>query len=638
MGMPTILRRELVLLILFACLAASIPVISVPRVFSRQTETSNSDGSIPSTSSGNILKSQWKNPKETLSVLLIIGGDIVQKAIAQMTGVVYLQIQRKKKKSVEEDRKTAPSHGVGATTSARNNSREKTASDTSGIITPAKVVSDLPSEEDETRLGAQQEHSDLHGESFPTHTYEEGHSTCAAEGKDQIKASARRHVSPDLTGVSQIDLTATEVCKLDEPHSKPAIAEQSNLAFKVVCFPYSSPLPEDDESTGYWRFNFTPVAFSFGWVGYAFVCLNSVLGEGLLMPQTDTPATLINLDSGTTLVNESWVLGRLIRDLGISPLLNRQSTALQARTGVELEKSKPQPKHKDAAVYLYKTKKNAGEPRIGWLWLASLMIPVQWTIASIPIWALGRRSDEQNWIILMITVIGTVLAFLTGAIPQWQVEKFPARRNGKGNYILTKGNGHNTSYVILNPQGEKQSMKLEDLTIVHPEVLKSPSTKIYVPALTLCWIFLLLCVGGLENDTWYLFAVGLLGMAQNVVLAGARRHPDTHGLPIEPATEGREWILQDSKIMNVLMNAELVRPHVGIRLRSVFFEDVSLNVEEKRFWARQKRTVVDREKRRVKAGNDLLDLQSEVVRDDRFRTQEERGYIHRAKIVFVSVP
>ncbi len=39
------------------------------------------------------LQSQWRNPTDILSLLLIIGGDVVQRAIAQLFGV-YAQPYR----------------------------------------------------------------------------------------------------------------------------------------------------------------------------------------------------------------------------------------------------------------------------------------------------------------------------------------------------------------------------------------------------------------------------------------------------------------------------------------------------------------------------------------------------------------
>jgi large-conductance mechanosensitive channel len=60
---------------------------------------------------------------------------------------------------------------------------------------------------------------------------------------------------------------------------------------------------------------FTPVSFSFGWVGYAFSALMSVFGDGLIMPESDIAAKVIDVGSGNVQDNESWVLGRLVRDM-----------------------------------------------------------------------------------------------------------------------------------------------------------------------------------------------------------------------------------------------------------------------------------------------------------------------------------
>lgn len=59
----------------------------------------------------------------------------------------------------------------------------------------------------------------------------------------------------------------------------------------------------------------TLVSFSFGWVAYAFNALMSAFGDGQLMPEPDYPAVVITASSGIKKTNNSWVLGRLIRDL-----------------------------------------------------------------------------------------------------------------------------------------------------------------------------------------------------------------------------------------------------------------------------------------------------------------------------------
>lgn len=59
----------------------------------------------------------------------------------------------------------------------------------------------------------------------------------------------------------------------------------------------------------------TFVAFSFGWVGHSFRALMSIFGEGTFMPAPDTAAVVITVGSYIKKTNQSWVIGRLIRDL-----------------------------------------------------------------------------------------------------------------------------------------------------------------------------------------------------------------------------------------------------------------------------------------------------------------------------------
>jgi hypothetical protein len=58
----------------------------------------------------------------------------------------------------------------------------------------------------------------------------------------------------------------------------------------------------------------TPVAFSLGWVAYAFSALMSIFGDRRLMPGPDTSILVLNCENGYVRDNNSWVPGRLIRD------------------------------------------------------------------------------------------------------------------------------------------------------------------------------------------------------------------------------------------------------------------------------------------------------------------------------------
>jgi hypothetical protein len=65
-------------------------------------------------------------------------------------------------------------------------------------------------------------------------------------------------------------------------------------------------------SGSYWL---TPVPFSFGWVAYSFSAFVSTIGDKKLMPRPDVLSIVINANSGYVRNNQSWVLGRLLRDL-----------------------------------------------------------------------------------------------------------------------------------------------------------------------------------------------------------------------------------------------------------------------------------------------------------------------------------
>jgi hypothetical protein len=58
---------------------------------------------------------------------------------------------------------------------------------------------------------------------------------------------------------------------------------------------------------------YRPIAFSFGWVAYAFSALMFAVGHLKILPDPDCPSTVINCRSGYASTNQSWILGRLIR-------------------------------------------------------------------------------------------------------------------------------------------------------------------------------------------------------------------------------------------------------------------------------------------------------------------------------------
>ncbi|KAI0059470.1 hypothetical protein BV25DRAFT_1129269 [Artomyces pyxidatus] len=288
-------------------------------------------------------------------------------------------------------------------------------------------------------------------------------------------------------------------------------------------------------------YSLAPVAFSFGWVAYSINTVLSAVGDGRLMPATDCPSILVNAKNGHIRNNQSWVLGRLLRD--------HRSRHHQKERGLTV------------SMYHASTSKTPGVPDHDWVYYSGVtVIIVQLGIAVIP------GAIHGDWMILLITGSGTLLALSAGALPQWRAEKWAARRlpsaKAKREVVsLTRGNGSKDVIVIVN---EGTGFKLEDLAATRD--VRSRYTIFVTCALAVLWIAHLLIVAGLQNDAWYSFAVGALGMIQNVVAAGARRSSGAQGIHLE-----RERVVYEEKLFRALKEAEGIEPGVGLSLLPVFF-------------------------------------------------------------------
>ena len=93
-------------------------------------------------------------------------------------------------------------------------------------------------------------------------------------------------------------------------------------------------------------------------------------------------------------------------------------------------------------------------------------------------------------------------------------------------------------------------------------------TRVISVALVICWIALLIAVSGLTANTWYLLAVGAVGMTQNAIVAAVSRSNETRGIHIQETQE-----LRGSKVMDVLMDVECLMPGAGRHLVDEYFPD-----------------------------------------------------------------
>ncbi|KAI0399685.1 hypothetical protein F4802DRAFT_540274 [Xylaria palmicola] len=309
----------------------------------------------------------------------------------------------------------------------------------------------------------------------------------------------------------------------------------------------------------------TPVAFSFGWVAYSVTALVNVIGGNRLMPAADCPCKVINAHSGVVRENSSWIIGRLVRDFESWMDNGRPDGPIQRRVQqIRLEKQnalktpKP-PRRAGLCVSVYRAREaRPGHPGYDSAYFAGLATAaVQLTLAALPFGLYG------NWAILLVTAAGIALSFATGALPQWAAEKWACRRSSDKVTILTQGNGSQHAIVIM---GGGKGLDLEDLAAPSSASLSSPVTKCLTLILVILWVVLLITAAGVAENTWFLLAIGSLGILDNIYVAGVSRSPEDFGVPLEFVA-----VIGHRKVMQTLLEVEARFPRVGRSMLATFF-------------------------------------------------------------------
>ena len=109
-------------------------------------------------------------------------------------------------------------------------------------------------------------------------------------------------------------------------------------------------------------------------------------------------------------------------------------------------------------------------------------------------------------------------------------------------------------------------------------------TSIALLSLAALWILLLITAAGQKTNTWFLLAVGGIGILQNIYVAGAQRNPENFGVPLEYVT-----VFGDASVMETLLQVEEQYQDVGRSLLGEFFPG-DLREKEKIRWEALKKT------------------------------------------------
>ncbi|KAL6826564.1 hypothetical protein V8C40DRAFT_244504 [Trichoderma camerunense] len=316
--------------------------------------------------------------------------------------------------------------------------------------------------------------------------------------------------------------------------------------------------------------SFRPMAFSFGWVAYAFSHLLFAVGNLKALPDPDCPCTITRASSmPTTSANQSWLLGRLVRnhEYWSVPLIKDalKSGRISERDASMYRLMEPHPslhRLKSLQIYVYKFVESSPVNRSlskDWPWFSGLITTlIQLGIAAIPAGLYGE------WEILLITAGGTALAYATAHFSGYSTLHGDRTRASRNVFTLTEGNGSRTAIVFI--KDSDIGVDLERLTRVEftggSQILRIAAASVQL----VFWVALLITVSGLKTHTWFMVAVGALGMMQNLVLAGAPRTPEALGIPVQ-----LEEVVGFTKVMDTLLELEARVPYAGKALLPIYF-------------------------------------------------------------------
>ena len=314
----------------------------------------------------------------------------------------------------------------------------------------------------------------------------------------------------------------------------------------------------------------TPVVFSFGWVAYSFTSLLSAVGDKRLMPAgPDLQSVVIDTSYGHARTNQSWILGRVLRDYD-----HWMPSPVRQALDAVLAKARRPRAGLCISVFEADPDRKAGKAERDVLWRMGYLVAVlQLVVAAVP-WIIWRE-----WMIFVVTAAGTILAFISASLPQWRIERWACRRDAKNTICLTQGNGAQHVLVMLS---KGRGLNLEDLA--NANVARTPplTTGPAIVFITVLWVCLLITVSGIHDHTWFLVAVGALGMLYTVVVAGAPRRPEAFGIPLRYVD-----VYVKEKAMEALKAVESDYPGVGHSMLATFFPG-GLKEKEVAFWEEAK--------------------------------------------------
>ncbi|KAG8628829.1 hypothetical protein KVT40_002694 [Elsinoe batatas] len=306
-------------------------------------------------------------------------------------------------------------------------------------------------------------------------------------------------------------------------------------------------------------YGFTPVTLSFGYISFALNKL-SIIGDYQILPHVTGKVKVINMDNGFTFDNRSFILDRLVQNYRFwcEEAVNHKVNHVIDEKFSQLKnagKDEEKPDRAGLCVAVYRAK--APAPYKDLVFVSGLFFTlIQLILAAIPY----KKFGDAN--ILIVTVTGTLLAWATAALPQWNAARSTCRTNSTKNMLLTEGNGAQHAILVL---GDGLGIDLEDLAngiIAPPTMLVQLTTN----TIAFLWLAFLVYTAGIQQHVVYLLIIGFIGFIHNIYLVADIRDPKDFGLPMT-----LEAVYGETKVMETLFALEADYKGAGASLVPTFF-------------------------------------------------------------------
>ncbi|KAJ4348648.1 uncharacterized protein N0V89_010026 [Didymosphaeria variabile] len=330
---------------------------------------------------------------------------------------------------------------------------------------------------------------------------------------------------------------------------------------------------------------------SFGWLSHAVTSLLPVLaGVRGLMPEPEIDCQIVNMKSGKSRKNKSWVLASMVRDL--------EKETDDSVGGLNI------------SVYeAGKVNTRAVGDRCPYT-LTNFTFWVQFVpITVVELFRISHPKYlfQDSALILLLVFFGMCLSILTTQLSAWRAEKFTARADGgdKNVYALTRGDGHRHVFIIRNCHGK--ALNLEDLAVAGTSNYDWFGTGggYILIGTTLGWLAFTVVACHLTRGAALLFGVLALGSVSNIITAACPadffRRVAQYMNTLPGAYKRNQLVIKSpcpidltfreslshGNVMEALKNLETRFPGYGEKLLKIFFP-TQPSPEDELFWANAK--------------------------------------------------